>query len=130
MADHYFFSLSDGGSTGLTLTSTLTWNRQYDQTNINDLDLYLLNPTTGALYAASISTVDNVEHLYATNLTPGAYDLEVVKNYSLGEVSAGETYALAFNVVPEPGAGWLVLLLGGRGSGGPALVRCPPMGRG
>jgi hypothetical protein len=43
----------------------------------------------------STSAVDNVEHIFLPTLPAGRYDLQVQKNPS-GQVSAGETYALAF----------------------------------
>ncbi len=93
--NHYFFDLNAAQGSSFTVTSTLVWNRQYGQSSINNLDLYLYN-ASGTLIASSISTVDNVEHLFASYLAPGRYDLEVVKN-GLNSVSASETYALVFN---------------------------------
>jgi hypothetical protein len=39
--------------------------------------------------------VDNVEHLYVTNLAAGRYDLQVWRKGGIAEL-ANETYALAF----------------------------------
>ena len=50
---------------------------------------------------SSTSAVDNVEHLYARSLPPGRYDLQVQKSPT-GQLSAGETYALAFEFFSLP----------------------------
>jgi hypothetical protein len=77
----------------------------FGSTRLNDLDLFLYQATSGALMAASTSAVDNVEHLYLTNLASGRYDLQVLKNGPPAKsVSSSETYALAFeffNVSPS-----------------------------
>jgi hypothetical protein len=47
--------------------------------------------------------VDNVEHIYVTNLAPGRYDLQVWKaGGNAGIVSAAEPYALAWEFVQPP----------------------------
>jgi hypothetical protein len=96
--NHYLFNVN--GSS--TLTATLVWNRQYDQSTINNLDLYLYNTDTHALVSQSISSVDNVEELYLTGLPAGHYDIEVLKHGGTpgatpGDVSNVELYSLAFN---------------------------------
>ena len=78
--DHYLFNLSSATASQFSLISTLTWERQFEQTAINHLYLYLFNATTGATVAVSDSTVDNVQHLYVSTLAPGSYDLVVTKN--------------------------------------------------
>ena len=98
--NHYEFNVTDGSS--FNLTATLVWNRNLNQTAINNLDLYLYNIDTHTLVSQSISPVDNVEHLFTQNLAPGHYEIEVVKNggtpgVTPGDVSNLETYALAFN---------------------------------
>ena len=93
--NHYFFNVSSGMT-----TATLVWNRQFSQTNINDLDMFLYNCADSSLVACSTSRVDNVEHLFIPNLAAGVYDLEVVKNGGTNVVSDAETYALAFAFVP------------------------------
>ena len=55
--------------------------------------------------AVSDSSVDNVEHIYLQNLSPGRYAIAV--NGSLGT-----QYALSFNFVPEVPAGLPVGILG------------------
>jgi hypothetical protein len=96
--NHYYFNLP--GSNAFTATATLAWLRPNssfpDQlTGANDLNLFLYNTANGALILSSTSAVDNIEHLYVSSLPPGRYDLQVQKNPG-GQVSPGETYALAF----------------------------------
>lgn len=117
-SNHYLFDLSAGAAPDFTLTATLIWWRELDQTAINNFFLYLFNTDTGQTIACSISTVDNVQELYCPDLPPGEYDLNVVKDGgapidsgSGTVVSAQDTYALAFNFapVPEPSAALLLL---------------------
>jgi Subtilase family len=98
--NHYCFELNNSNA-GFTATVTLTWNRQFGQTSINDLDLFLYNADSGVLVASSVSLVDNVEHLHLNGLPPGRYDLQVLKKGG-ATVSAAETYALAFEFFPKP----------------------------
>jgi hypothetical protein len=93
--NHYFFNVTNGMA-----TATLVWNRQFGATNINDLDLFLINAANSNLVACSTSRVDNVEHLFVPNLPAGRYDLQVLKNGGTNVVSDAETYALAFGLVP------------------------------
>ena len=126
--NHYLFTLSSGGGSAYNLVGTLTWERQLGQTNINNLDLYLYNLTTGALVDESISGLDNVEQLDTNGLAPGRYDLQVLKHggvASVDDVSDAETYALAYSfaAVPEPGmmvgiVGLWALLIRRRGRAG------------
>jgi hypothetical protein len=100
--NNYLFNVRGGSGSSDTLTATLTWNRQANQAAINNLDLYLYNTDTHAVASASVSSVDNVEEIYAAGLSPGHYDLEVLKHggtpgVTTGDVSNSETYALAFN---------------------------------
>lgn len=92
--NHYFFNASNG-----IVTATLVWNRQLGETNINDLDLFLVNAANGSLVACSTSRVDNVEHLFVPQLAAGRYDLQVLKNGGMNVVSDAETYALAWAFV-------------------------------
>jgi hypothetical protein len=96
--NHYYFNLPGGNS--FTFTSTLVWLRPQSPSpgvaaSINDLNLFLYNTANSNLVLCSTSAVDNVEHLFVPTLPPGRYDLQVQKNPH-GEVSANETYALAF----------------------------------
>ncbi|MBC8095480.1 MAG: hypothetical protein H7Y43_06690 [Akkermansiaceae bacterium] len=98
--NHYYFHLP--GSNAYTLTATLVWNRQQNQTNLNDLNLFLYDISNSNQFAASVSLVDNVEHLWLPQLPPGRYDLRVLKRGSTNQVSAAETYALAFEFFNLP----------------------------
>lgn len=91
--NHYYFNLAGGAP--YTLTSTLVWLRQASKTNINNLNLFLYDTDNSNLVLSCTSAIDNVQHLYIPSLPPGRYDLQVEKNPN-GEVSASETYALAF----------------------------------
>jgi hypothetical protein len=104
--NHHYFSLTNAVSNAtFTVTATLAWNRQQNQTAINDLDLFLYDIATSNLVAESISGVDNVEHLFVTSLAPGRYDLQVLKyggNAGNGNVTSSETYALAWEFFALP----------------------------
>jgi Subtilase family len=90
--NHYYFN-----ATHPRFAATLVWNRQQNQTDINHLALYLYNAANSNLVLASTSAVDNVAHLYLTNLPAGRYDLQVFKPGGFSTVSPAETYALAFD---------------------------------
>ncbi len=96
-ANHYCLDWNPTVPGSATLVATLVWQRQDGQTNINDLDLVLYHSATTNRMAASSSVVDNVEHLFVSGLTPGAYDLQVIKKGGTNLVSAGEQYALVFD---------------------------------
>lgn len=102
---HYYFNVTNGlSNTMFTVTATLVWNRQTNQTAINDLDLFLYDTATSNLIAQSISGVDNVEHIY-TNVPPGRYDLQVLKyggSAPNGNITTNETYALAWEFFALP----------------------------
>ena len=102
--NHYYFNLPASGSATFAGTMTLVWNRQLQQSGINQLYLYLYDAGSGNLVASSVSTVDNVQHIFAAKLPAGRYDLQVLKNGGLGgkSVSSSETYALAFDFVAPP----------------------------
>ncbi len=88
----------------------LTWNADvsdaggvldYDTLTLANLDLKLYNSTNSfldSLIAESSSTVDNVEHLYLTNLSAGRY------TFAVEGISGATDYGLAwrFTSVPEP----------------------------
>jgi hypothetical protein len=97
--NHYCFSVTNGAM--FTGTITLVWRRQLAQTNINDLNLFLYDMSSGNLIASSTSLVDNVEHIFIAKLPPGRYDLEVLKKGGV-TVSPGENYALAFEFFTMP----------------------------
>lgn len=102
---HYYFTVTNSYSNALfTVTATLAWNRQTNQTAVNDLDLFLYDTATSNLIAQSISGVDNVEHIY-TNVPPGRYDLQVLKyggSPANGNLTSSETYALAWEFFAHP----------------------------
>ena len=99
-ANHYYFKLPTGNS--FALTATLVWNRQYGETDINHLGLFLYNAANSNLVTCSTSKVDNVEHIYLPALPAGRYDLQVLKYGSVAQVSQSETYALAFDMFTLP----------------------------
>jgi hypothetical protein len=99
---HYYFNVTNGvGNATFTATTTLVWNRQQGQTNINNLDLFLYNAANSNLVAVCTSAVDNVQHLFVPVLPPGRYDLQVLKKGG-AYVTANETYALAFEFFSMP----------------------------
>jgi hypothetical protein len=95
---HYYFNATNSPG-GVTLTATLVWNRQLNQSAINNLELFLYDGASSNLVASSTSLVDNVQHLFVPRLAPGRYDLQVWKAGGVpgaGIVSLAEPYALAF----------------------------------
>jgi hypothetical protein len=96
--NHYYFNLSNSLGKSFTLTTTLVWQRHLHESPINNLDLFLFNTSNSNLISSSVSTVDNVEHLFLTTLPPGRYDLQVFKHGGMNRVSNTETYALAFEI--------------------------------
>jgi len=86
-------------ATGALIT-TLVWNKRYGADALNRLGLYVYD-AGGDLLASSVSTVDNVQHVYLTGLDPGTYEIEVVKTAGsagrAGVVSGREVYALAWD---------------------------------
>jgi hypothetical protein len=107
--NHYYFNVSNSlsGAT-FTTTATLVWNRHKNETGINNLDLFLYNTANSNLVACSTSLVDNVEHIYLTNLAQGRYDLQVLKKGGT-TITTNETYALAFEFFSQ----WLTVVLSG-----------------
>jgi hypothetical protein len=101
---HYFFQAQGASNRLFNLTVTLVWNRRLNQSAVNDLNLFLYNAANGTLIASSQSLVDNVEHLYVTNLPPATYNLQVLKTGGPFRVSNDEAYALAFDFGPSEAA--------------------------
>jgi hypothetical protein len=97
--NHYYFNVTNGGTATFAATATLVWNRQYNQTNINNLALFLYRCANSNLVACSTSLVDNVQHVFDPALAPGRYDLQVWQAGGANTVSANETYALAWAFV-------------------------------
>lgn len=102
---HYYFNVSNNWSgVKYIATATLVWNRHFNNItteSINNLDLFLYNCANSNLMACSTSLVNNVEHLYVTNLSQGRYDLQVWKAGGVSIVSAAEPYALAWQFVSD-----------------------------
>ncbi|MEN9841532.1 MAG: hypothetical protein RL376_1332, partial [Verrucomicrobiota bacterium] len=102
----YFFEIPTG-STATRFSAALTWHRPLvfsfggftGTTPANlDLSLFSVTPNTftlGTQLDASLSTVDNVEHLYQADLPPGRYALQV-SSTSITSTS----YALAWRTSP------------------------------
>ena len=100
---HYYFDVTNANAAAkFTATATLVWIRQKNKTSINNLNLFLYHTANSNLVNSSVSTVDNLEHLYVTNLAQGRYDLQVWKAGGASIVSASEPYALAWEFVPPP----------------------------
>ncbi len=92
---HYYFSLPAKGG-AFTATATLVWKKPELPAPLKNLDLFLYEVATSNLVRASTSAVDNVEHLFVTNLPPGRYDLQVLKRGAPG-MATTESYSLAFD---------------------------------
>jgi subtilisin family serine protease len=115
----YQLSTQAGGSMAITLD----WYRDVGDpsagTNsilgLADLNLYLYSSLDGmftnvSLVAQSISGIDNVEHLWFTNLPTAYYQFTVgYSSYQGGTAPGSEDYGLAWNfIVPEPSSLLLV----------------------
>ncbi len=111
--NHYFFDLSTEGFGSFTFTATATWNSRASGSSgsnlINNFDLALIDTSTQTVVTRSLSTTENVEHLYLTEIPSGTYDLQVILRGGAGTPSLSDTYALAFSfvgdattAVPEP----------------------------
>lgn len=95
---HYFFTLLQD-QWGSTVSATITWHRNitsnYTSSEPTNLNLHLRHAsgfTVGAVVDESISSIDNVEHLFLRNLPPGDYVLEVSAS------SDDVTYGIAWEV--------------------------------
>lgn len=104
----YFFEIPTGKKAS-TFSALLTWNRSIITSptvwspvpSVADLRLRLYQAsgfTLGALVDSSDSAVDNVEHVFQTNLPAGHYALEVA------ETGSGTSYGIAWDaqVVTSP----------------------------
>ena len=87
--NQYVINLT-GSPSGYRGSVTLTWHRQADQFQINNLDLILSPFGSSQALEASESPVDNVEHLVLEGLQPGQYTLRVIKR-AANRVSDRET---------------------------------------
>jgi hypothetical protein len=123
----YFFEVPENHVS--TVTATLAWDRQVTATVsgsgrfattsfsslLANMDLALFSANgylPELLLDHSVSTVDNVEHIFFAGLVPGSYAL-VVTSDTAGN---GQAYGLAWTndlvvVIPEPGT--VVLALAG-----------------
>ncbi len=104
----YFFDIP-AATTATRFSAALTWHRNLSypfiftgtfSTSLPNLDLRLHAVasgtfTLGTQIDASLSPVDNVEHLYQANLPPGRYALQVSS-----AASTATTYALAWRTSP------------------------------
>jgi hypothetical protein len=100
----YFFDIP-AGTTSARFSAALTWHRSltflsgsFFAPALANLDLKLFTATgttTGTQIDASLSTVDNIEHIYQATLAPGRYALQV----SLTS-GTNTTYALAWRTSP------------------------------
>ena len=107
------YEINSSVPVGVTISATLTWNREvmtdvediysavYTASALENLELFLydtsdlVNPV-----ASSISSVDNVEHLYLSAPAAGHYVFEV--RAAGGSVANPASYSLAWDVdVPE-----------------------------
>jgi hypothetical protein len=91
VGDIYYNFEVPAGSTAPELSIMLAWNVKVTDTNpaegtfspqesLQNLDLQFFDSTAsflGSMLDQSVSTVDNVEHIYRTNLGPGTYTLKV-----------------------------------------------------
>jgi hypothetical protein len=106
VVNHYYLNVTNNvPGVQFTVTATLVWNRQQNQSAINNLNLFLYNCANSNLVLCSTSVVDNVEHIYLPQLAPGRYDLQVWKAGGIPVVdivSAAETYSLAWEFVAPP----------------------------
>lgn len=108
MTNFYYFNLGQGD-----FAATLNWNRHVptfntnqDSSVLNNLDFALYDytgSTLGSRIDFSISAIDNVEHLYLTNLLTGAYALGVMGTSVIGTEDYGMSWmGVAGAAVPEP----------------------------
>jgi Subtilase family len=99
--NHYFFNVTNGArGAAFSLTATLVWNKHYNATTINNLELFLYNTANSNLVAASTSAVDNLQQVFVPQLAQGRYDLQVWKAGG-SYVTASEPYGLAWEMYSE-----------------------------
>jgi hypothetical protein len=112
---HYFFDI-DTAAEGKEFSAMLVWNRIISDSSpgkgwfpgnadVANLDLQLFNATgytLGLQIDISDSEIDNVEHIFQTDLGVGRYVLAITSD------TGSTDYGIAWGVVPEPAT---VLLL-------------------
>lgn len=118
----YYFSLDPGSN--YQFTASLDWHRHVtnfnlsqDSSVLNNLDLRLYDYsgfTLGSLLDYSTSMIDNVEHIYLTNLVAGTYALGVLGNGGFSSEDYGVSWLSlgTMAVIPEPSVTFLLLLAG------------------
>jgi hypothetical protein len=102
------FNIAEGQSPS-EASILLTWNAQFADSGGNftstltlaNMDLRLFTSSNGVLgteVASSLSTVDNVEHIYLNNLSAGLYTIVASSNINT-------SFGLAWRItaIPEPG---------------------------
>lgn len=95
--NRYFVQLTNGAA--FSGVVTLVWKADFNilphATNLllANFDLFLVDSNAQVL-ASSVSLVDNVEHLFLTNVPPGRYEIRVVRR---GGVTGPGNHALAFD---------------------------------
>lgn len=103
------------------LSVIATWHREVTDTDngpgvalaatLANIDLRLFAASgfvLGSTLDSSLSTVDNVEHLYQTNLGPGQYAIQLSSDLAW---DFGLAWRSTITVIPEPGTGVLVCVL-------------------
>ncbi|MDF3057747.1 MAG: fibronectin [Rariglobus sp.] len=98
----YFFDIP-AGSASTRFSAVLVWHRVIDNSlnpTVANLDLKLCAVAdgtfdVGSVLDSSISTVDNVEHVYQASLAPGRYAVQVTRTSG-----ASTIYALAWRSSP------------------------------
>lgn len=102
---YFYFDVTASGST--TMSAILAWDRHIGfnagilTPSLANIDLKLFQSDNafalGALLDSSVSTIDNVEHLFETNLALGRYAFELTTDQAWNYA-----FAWQFTVVPEP----------------------------
>lgn len=116
----YYFTIPQGAWAG-TFSAALTWHRSlsapFDTSSLVNLNLKLYASSgfdlLGSPIDQSISTVDNVEHLFQRNLPPGQYALEVTTD------TDAVSYAIAWEAQTTLTGPTLAIR---RGTGGEVLL--------
>ena len=114
---HWNFNVAEGSSIS-EASILLTWNAQYrdalgnfnSSLSLANMDLRLFRSNNGVLgseVGASLSTIDNVEHIYLRNLSSGGYTIQVSSNLDT-------SFGLAWNItaVPEPSSFACLMIVG------------------
>lgn len=101
--EQYFFEIP-AGACATRVSVLVAWNRQIELTgtegepSLANIDLSLRRVeggTPGEIVDQSVSSVDNVEHIYRTELAPGRYALRLASDREW-------VYAMAWDILIEP----------------------------